>query len=183
MKAGALIHRFTAKDGREVVLRTPRWEDLDDLLELINSLVDEGADITMIEKITRNEELEWLSQLLPRIEKDEIFHIVAEVDGRVIASSNLRKKKGNASHVGDIGIIIKNGYRDVGIGTELLKTLINRAKAVGLEILTLRVFSSNTRAIHVYEKTGFHETGRIPNGRFKDGRYFDEIIMVKNVKE
>jgi hypothetical protein len=32
-----------SKDGRNVVLRTPRWRDLDDLLELINSLVDEKA--------------------------------------------------------------------------------------------------------------------------------------------
>ena len=45
MKRGETLHRFTAKDGRKVILRTPKWEDLDDLLELINSLVDEDAEI------------------------------------------------------------------------------------------------------------------------------------------
>jgi hypothetical protein len=39
MKTGQIIHTFTAKDGREVILRTPKWEDIDDLLELINSLI------------------------------------------------------------------------------------------------------------------------------------------------
>jgi len=33
------------RNGHEVVLRTPEWEDLDDLLRLTNSLVEEGAEI------------------------------------------------------------------------------------------------------------------------------------------
>ena len=47
MKTGQIFHTFTAKDGREVILRTPKWEDIDDLLALINSLIDEEADIWM----------------------------------------------------------------------------------------------------------------------------------------
>jgi len=49
MKPGRIIRTFSARDGRNVVLRTPRWEDLDDLLELINSLVEERANIIMDE--------------------------------------------------------------------------------------------------------------------------------------
>lgn len=45
MKSGRVIRTFVAHDGRKVVLRTPRWEDLDDLAEMINSLVEEKADI------------------------------------------------------------------------------------------------------------------------------------------
>jgi hypothetical protein len=45
MKAGRIIHRFTAKDGREVILRTPRWEDLDELLGYINSLAEEDLEV------------------------------------------------------------------------------------------------------------------------------------------
>jgi hypothetical protein len=36
-----IVERFTAKNGRTVVLRKPKWEDLDDLLDFINSLVEE----------------------------------------------------------------------------------------------------------------------------------------------
>lgn len=45
MKPDKILLSFTAKDGRQVILRTPRWEDLDDLVELINSLVEEGVEI------------------------------------------------------------------------------------------------------------------------------------------
>ena len=58
MKTGEIIHHFTTKDGREVILRTPRWEHLDDFIEFINSLVEEGADITFNKKVTRQEEAE-----------------------------------------------------------------------------------------------------------------------------
>jgi len=36
---------FTAKDGRIILLRNPRWEDLDGLLDFMNSLVKEEAPI------------------------------------------------------------------------------------------------------------------------------------------
>jgi hypothetical protein len=70
-----------------VILRTPRLEDLDDLMKLINSLVDEKAEIARTEKVTREEEVECLPKMLARLEKDELFFLVAEVGRKVVASS------------------------------------------------------------------------------------------------
>jgi len=41
MKSGKVSTIYTASDGREVIHRTPKWEDLYDLTEFINSLVEE----------------------------------------------------------------------------------------------------------------------------------------------
>ncbi|MEM3759649.1 MAG: GNAT family protein [Candidatus Bathyarchaeia archaeon] len=179
MKAGKTIRSFSAKDGRRVVLRTPKWEDLDDLLELINSLVEESAEIIRNEKVSREEEIDWLSKTLASLEKGEVFFLVAEVDGKVIASSDIHPLKGFERHVGVLGIIIKNRFRNIGVGTEMMKTLIEQAYKMGLKVLTLTVFATNRRAIHVYEKVGFVQTGIIPRKHFKDGKYIDEIIMTK----
>ena len=84
--------------------------------------------------------------------------------------------------MGVLGIIIKDNYRDIGIGTKMLETLILQAKNMGLRILTLTVFSTNKRAKHVYEKVGFKETGRIPKDIFKNGKFIDQLIMVKDLK-
>ena len=183
MQTGQIIHTFTAKDGRDVILRTPKWEDIDNLLELINSLIDENADIWMREPVTRNEQIDWLSRRLAAIEKGQVIQIVAEVQGHVIANTDVKIKTGQRSHVGDIGIIIKRGYRDIGIGTEMLKQLIAQARERGLKIVTLGVFATNKRAHHVYEKLGFRECGRIPGEIYKDGRYIDHITMVKVLDE
>jgi len=181
MKSGVILHRFAAKDGREVILRTPKWEDLDDFLELINSLVDEGADIVTDRKVTREEEADWLGRKLASLEKDEGINLVAEVNGKVIANSTLNKRTGISSHTGEIGIIIAMGYRNIGIGTEMLKTLISQARKMGLKMLFLGVFFTNRLAYHVYEKVGFKETGRRPKFFYKNGEYIDDIIMAREL--
>lgn len=181
MNAGTTTHHFIAKNGRDVLFRPPRWEDLDDLLGFINSLVEEGAEILRNQEVTRDEEADWLGRKLADVEKGKVFWLVAEVGGTVIASSELKIGTGYSRHVGEIGVGVKRGYRDVGVGTELLNALISHAKTIGLELLTLTVSSSNTRAIHVYERIGFEETGRIPNRLFKNGTYRDQIIMTKKL--
>lgn len=178
MKAGKIIRTFHCRDGRRVVLRTPKWEDLDDLLEAINSLVDERANIVLNKRFSRDEEIDWLAGALSRLERDEVIYVVAEVDGKVVANSELRRRQsGCDKHVGSIGIAIKRGFRDVGIGTEMMKALIEQGRAMGLKVLTLSVFENNKRAIHVYEKVEFKQTGLIPRKFFKKGKYVNEVIM------
>jgi len=179
MKTGEVIREFVAKDGRKVILRALKWEDLDDLLDFINSLVEEGANILRTEKVSREEEIEWLSGVFKRLEKGEIFCVAAEVDGHLVANSEIVRGVGYSRHVGFIGIAIKKGFRSIGIGTEMMRELEEHARKIGLKVLTLSVFANNQHAINLYRKMGFVETGRVPKRFFKDGAYIDEIIMTK----
>jgi RimJ/RimL family protein N-acetyltransferase len=183
MKAGETIRIFSARDGRKVVLRTLRWEDLDDLLELINSLVEERANINRDQRVSREEEIDWLSRALVHLEREEVVYVVAEVDGKVVANSEIsRRSNAYQRHIGTIGIAIKDGFRDLGIGTEMMRALIEQARIMGLKVLTLTAFANNARAIHVYEKVRFVQTGKIPNKFFKEGKYVDEVIMTKTLE-
>jgi RimJ/RimL family protein N-acetyltransferase len=181
MKAGRIVNSLTAKDGRKIVLRMPKWEDLEDLLDLINSLVEEKAWISRAEKVSWEDEIEWLSGALARLEKDQVLYMVAEIDGHVVASSEITPKGGYEKHVGTVGIAIKDGYRDIGVGTEMMEELVRQARAMGLKVLTLNCFAGNERAIHVYRKVGFVETGRVPMKHLRDGKYTDDIIMTKRL--
>lgn len=172
---------FAAKDGRKVILRSVRWEDLEGLIEFIDSLADEGADILRTERVTREEEAEWLGRRLARIDKGELIDAVAEVDGKVVANSEVQKRAGMMSHIGDFGIGIKSGYRGIGIGTEIMRTLMEESKNAGLRILVLDHFATNKPARALYEKMGFKEEGRIPKGICKNGKYIDLIRMVREL--
>jgi len=176
-----MIRSFTAKDGRNVTLRVPNWSDLDDFLELINSLVEEGADVNLDTKTTRDAEVDWLARHLSAIEKDGKAAVVAEVDGRAIGQTDVTPKSGRQRHVGVLGIVIRNGYRDIGIGTELMKEAEAQARRLHLRILTLDVFARNDRARHVYEKAGYRIAGLIPKAILKNGEYSDLITMVKEL--
>jgi ribosomal protein S18 acetylase RimI-like enzyme len=90
-----------------------------------------------------------------------------------------KKASGYESHVGVMGIAIKNGFRDVDIGTQVLKTLINKLGHHGFESFNVSAFATNKRVIHVYEKVGFVVTGRTLKKLFKEDKYIDEIMMTE----
>jgi RimJ/RimL family protein N-acetyltransferase len=178
MMTGHIYRTFKAKDGRKVVLRALKFEDLDDLLKNINSLVEEGVDILMDEKMTREAEADWLARQLVAQEKGEVIYIAAEVDNKIIANSEIHRfSRKKQAHKGELGIAITSGYRGIGIGTEMIRTLIDESRRIGLKLLLLYVFETNKIARHIYEKLGFKEVGRVPKGIFRGGKYIDEIIM------
>ncbi len=179
MKADKFIKSFICQDGRNVVLRTPKWEDLDGFTELINSLVDEEAEIVLTSKVTRAEETEWLTNKLSRLERDELFFLVAENHGQLVASAEIEVLSGDERHVGVLGVAVRFSFRGVGLGSEMIRTLVDQASLLGLKVLMLDVFATNLRAIHVYEKMGFKQVGRIPMKHFRKDAYIDEIIMAK----
>ena len=151
------------------------------MLEFINSLVDESAPILKETKMNREGEIDWLARLLSRIEKAKMVGIVAEVDGRFVGQVEVTPGPERSNHLGGLGISIKEGYRDVGIGTEMMKEAEVQAKDLGIEVITLEVFATNKRAIHVYERAGYNTVGRIPRGARMPIGYVDVLLMAKEI--
>jgi len=50
-------------------------------------------------------------------------------------------------------------------------------KNLNLNRIYLRVFETNARAIHCYEKAGFKHEGRLRQACFLDGEYKDVLMM------
>ena len=181
MREGTIYHSFTARDSRKVTLRAPRWGDIDDCLQFINSLVEERAMIMMNEKQTRDSEIVYISQLLSGIERDKLVAVVAEVDGHLVGSCEITPRKGYLAHLGSLGISLIDGYRNLGIGQEMMLEAERQSRRLGIEVVELEVFEANKRAIHVYEKLGYKITGRLPDAIKWEGAYMDGLIMVKKI--
>jgi L-amino acid N-acyltransferase YncA len=169
---------FIAKDGRPVAFRKPKWEDLDGLLDILNSVVREGAPVNRTTGVSRSEEIDFLARRLAEIERGTVIQLIAEVDGELAANAEIRKGAGRQSHVGSLGIIVKSGFRHMGIGAKLMERLISEGKKQGLKIITLQVNETNLPAISLYRKLGFRETGRIPKAISWNGKYVDDVTMV-----
>ena len=168
---------FTAKDGRRILLRKPRWDDLDGLLDFINSLVNEEAPINRIEEVSRSDQNEFLARRLSNIENGRIIQLVAEEEGKIVGNADVTKLSGRESHVGKLGIGVRSGYRRIGIATKLIEILIRQAKKERLKIILLAVYENNLPAITLYRKLGFKEVGRTPKGVYWKGKYIDDIRM------
>jgi ribosomal protein S18 acetylase RimI-like enzyme len=172
---------FSTKDGRTVLLRKPRWEDLDGLLKLINSMVKEDAPINRMEEVSRLEEMEFLTKRLSSIENGEIIQVVAEVDGEIVGNAEISKLRGREAHVGRLGIGVKGGYRRIGIATRMIESLLHQAKEHGLKIILLAVYANNLSAIALYRTLGFREIGRTPKGVRWKNTYVDDVRMAMKI--
>jgi RimJ/RimL family protein N-acetyltransferase len=181
MKEGTIYRSFKARDGRKVTLRAPKWGDLDDMLNFINSLVAEKAMILMNEMQTRDSEIDWMNRLLSGVEKDKMVAVVAEVEGSFAGSCEITPKRGYSSHLGTLGISLMAEYRNAGIGQEMMLEAEEKVKNLGVEVVDLEVFETNTRAIHTYEKVGYKITGKIPEALKYGGEYIDALIMTKRI--
>jgi Acetyltransferase (GNAT) family. len=119
--------------------------------------------------------------LIARLNRNKELILVAERGGKIIGFLTLFVYFGGRSpkvqHVGEIGINIMDGYRDMGLGYKMMNYAIDWARCRGYMKLCLSVFSSNERAIHLYKKCGFREEGR-RKAQFKIGdTYVDEVEM------
>ncbi len=183
MKAGRVYKRFKAKNGKMVTLRALKWEDLDDLVVFINKLVgernvDPDLGIVADKKQTLGQEAEWLSRQLTGIETGTVIRVAAEIDGKVVANSEVtRGAYSDTFHHGYLGIAALREYRGIGIGLEMTRTMVRESRKAGLKTVQLEVFENNARAIHVYEKAGFKREGRFPKKIHRGGRFFDSVLM------
>ena len=63
-------------------------------------------------------------------------------------------------HKAELGITIHDDYQNMGIGTALLKHIINVARRKKLKKIHLNVNTENDRAIRLYKKAGFTTEGK-----------------------
>ena len=81
------------------------------------------------------------------------------------------------AHSGVLGLGVVKAYRGQGIGKALLRTTLDRARAIGLTRVELTVRQPNVRAVELYKKIGFAVEGVKKNGVRVDGKYEDLICM------
>ncbi|MBS2967865.1 GNAT family N-acetyltransferase [Metabacillus sp. KIGAM252] len=84
-------------------------------------------------------------------------------------------------HVFDMAIGIHPDYQGRKVGSRLMEHLRQTAREQGVRKISLRVLSTNEKAIAFYKAIGFKEEGRLHEEFFLDGKYVDDLLMYKMV--
>ncbi len=110
---------------------------------------------------------------------DKIF-VVARYDDKIVGylifrTSDLKRY----GHQGELRMSVDKDYWNSGIGSSLVKFLIDWGENNGLKRIELLVGEQNERAINLYRKFGFREEGRLKARRrlVDNDEYEDELIM------
>ncbi len=106
-------------------------------------------------------------------------YLVAEWENQIVGHAFLEPLELHSlCHVAQLNLAVHRGWERKGIGTHLLKQLLEWAKnSPTIKKIELHVRATNIPAIALYKKMGFQEEGRLTK-RVKVGDdYVDDIIM------
>jgi putative acetyltransferase len=110
------------------------------------------------------------------------LHLVAEVQGEVIASSGLHPVGTHLRrrHVMALGMSVAVPWQRRGVGSALMAELCNYADNwLGVLRIELGVFADNLSAQALYRKFGFELEGRQRAFALRDGEYVDSLMMAR----
>lgn len=113
---------------------------------------------------------------------DERYALVACIEGEIVAMGGLDlfPKSPRRRHAGHIGLAVHDKWQSKGVGTALMKALIDVAdKWLNLSRLELTVFNDNEPALRLYKKLGFEVEGTHRKFAFRDGSYVDAYTMAR----
>ena len=172
---------ITLKNGDICTLRNGAEQDGEQVLDVFNKTHAETDFLLTYpdeNSFTVSQESEFLKE--KTASKNEI-EIVAEINGKIVGTAGIEAVGGKfkISHRADFGIAILKEYWGLGIGSALTKACIECAKAAGYSQLELNVVAENKAAAALYEKLGFKEYGRNPQGFRSRTTGFQELIYMR----
>jgi len=103
-------------------------------------------------------------------------YVVEDAEGLVamVRIDGLDTRNGNAC----IGLDVMVERRGRGLGTRCFRLLLRYCfEELRLHMAWLLAAEFNNPARHMYEKLGFVQAGRLPQSLYRDGRYWDLLLM------
>lgn len=163
------------RDGRSVVIRPGTEADAAGILENVNGIRKEEVFLLRDEVSDDLEkERSWIREF------DGVRNVlfVAAWAGKIVGQADCHGGSFEKDrHAGLIGIAIRDGWREIGLGRALMDRVLAWMRALGFRKAHLTVFSTNTRAIRLYESLGFSVEGVRKRAYRIRGEYADDVVM------
>jgi GNAT superfamily N-acetyltransferase len=165
-------------------LRAPASEaDLRGLAELLLDAVESGAAVSFLATLTLSQAEDWWRRNLSAPASGAIFLVARDADG-VVGSVQLHPAWApNQPHRADVAkLMVHRRARRLGLGTQLMASLEEEARAAGFTLLTLDTRRGDA-AEALYRRLGWTAVGAIPAYALDpDGRApHDTVVFFKHL--
>jgi L-amino acid N-acyltransferase YncA len=151
-----------------MIIRDYGTEDLPEMIRIWNEVVEDGVAFPQEELLSEETGKVFFA--------GQSYCGVAEEEGKLFGLYILHPNNvGRCGHICNASYAVSRESRGRHIGEALVRDCLEKGKEKGFRILQFNaVVASNASARHLYEKIGFLQLGRIPEGfRMKDGSYED----------
>lgn len=177
---------FTLKDGRKALIRSPKEEDIQGMLDYLYQSAEETDFVLRYPEECSKYTVEGERELFDRINRsDTEAMLVCIVEGKVAGNCQITwNNRIKTRHRASVAIALLRDYWNQGIGTRLFQELIKIAEDhENILQMELEFIEGNSRARALYEKMGFRITGVGVNAvRLKDGTLLNEYHMIREIK-
>lgn len=162
-----------------IIYRRAQENDAEKIVNFYNFVGGETSYLSF-EKDEYPLDVEAQIQSIHGLEGNQTNIMLLAMDGEEIAGiatiSSSHKIK--ARHDGELGIVVAKKYQGKGIGTELIRQLIEWAKGNGVTTrISLDTRTDNVSAVNLYMKFGFVVEGCRKNSTLLNGKYYDLYVM------
>lgn len=126
----------------------------------------------------------WQKRLEKNLNGESII-IFAEIDGKLVGTGSVYLfTKERFKHNADLqALYVDPAYRGKGIGQMLIEKRIEMVtKIPEIKNILCEIYSTQQASIEVHKKLGFEITGVIKDFVLIDGKYYDDIQMVKRIR-
>lgn len=161
-----------------IIIREYQQNDAAEAMAIWNEVVREGVAFPQVEELTDEEaDVFFSSQSHTGVAVDSE---TGEIVGLYILHPN---NVGRCGHIGNTSYAVRSDRRGQHIGEQLVKDSLAMGARLGFSIMQFNaVVAANVHALHLYERLGFTQLGRIPQGfLMKDGHYEDIILLYREL--
>ena len=178
-----LINKYPRKvvleDNSQVTFRPLRKDDERALSEFFSNLPLKDR-ACLKEDVTDPKVIEnWIYNL----DYDNVLPIVATQNGKIIGDATLHFNPiGWTKHQAEIRLTTDITYRGKGLGTTLARDIIDIAKKLGIELLSIEMAPQLQEAFSLFEKLGFTQAA-VLKGFISDldGNELDLVLLIKRL--
>jgi L-amino acid N-acyltransferase len=149
-------------------------EHLDSITDIYNDAVLNSTATFDTEPKSVAEQRLWFN------EHNEKYPIlVVEENDILVGWASLSRWSGRCAYAdtAEISIYIKDDFRGKGIGTELLKKILEEGRNSGLHTVLARIADGSEASIRLHKKAGFEYIGVMKEVGKKFGKLLDVHIM------
>lgn len=168
------IRSLTKEDAAAVLLHMKKTAEETHFLTGYPEEIGLGA-----EALRRQEQF-----LMQMCENPRCIFIGAFLEDELVGISSLipEGSRQKIAHRGGICVSVREAVWKQGIGSSLLREIMNHGKETGYTQLELTVLEDNKAAYSLYRKFGFKVYGTLPAAvRLKDGTDITSILMYKTL--
>ena len=169
---------------KNITIRKASVEDAQAIINYLDQIGKESDNLTFGEEgigYTLEDEVKMIQGYEENLNSTMFISLDSN---QIVSIGNLSaSKRERTKHVSVLGISVLKSHWNMGIGKQMMNTLIDFAKqAPDTKAVHLEVRSDNRIAIHLYESVGFKKNSTIPEMMFIQDNYYDIDLMILSVK-